>query len=113
MPGNFTDAKNMSNIIRKIYEEDFGGKKRGRYLLSRSQFRKLAKRKRLSDSFFNEVAEEALESGFILIPLGDSIAVIEEGVVSSYRPVTKKILDSFAIEKDADNDDKDDDKEDE
>jgi hypothetical protein len=112
MPGQYSDAKNMAMIIVDIYKESFGGKSRGRYQLSRAQFRKLAKRKRLSDSFINEVSEECLESGYILIPVGDSIAVIEEEIVSNYRIAPKRIINNFVTEKDDDDEEKEDDDDD-
>ncbi len=74
-------AEKMAEIIEEIYEEKFGGKSRGRFQISRSAFRQLSERKKLHDSFIDEVAEEALELGYVLVSLGDTIAIIEEQVM--------------------------------
>ena len=95
---NFKNAEKMAEIIDGIYGEKFGGKKRGRFQISRSQFRKLGGRKNLRDAFIDEVAEECLELGYILISIGDIIAIIEENVVLNYRNVPKSILNSYIDE---------------
>lgn len=103
--GKFKTAEKMAEIIEEIYEEKFGGKNRGRFQISRSQFRQLGGRKNLRDAFIDEVAEECLELGYILIPTGDIIAIIEESVVLNYRNVPKSILNSYIDEEDAEDDD--------
>lgn len=103
--GNFKSAEKMAEIIEEIYEETFGGKKRGRFQLSRSQFRKLGGRKNLRDAFIEEVADECLELGYILIPIEDTIAVIEENVVLNYRSVPKSIINSYIEEEDDEGED--------
>ncbi|NWH05700.1 hypothetical protein [Desulfobacter latus] len=95
----------MAEIIEEIYEEKFGGKKRGRFQLSRSQFRRLGGRKKLHDAFIDEVADECLELGYILIIIEDIIAVIEENVVLNYRSVPKSIINSYIEEDDDDDED--------
>ena len=113
--GNFKTAEKMAEIIEEIYEEKFGGKKRGRFQISRSQFRRLGGRKSLRDAFIDEVAEKCLELGYILIPIGDIIAIIEENVVMNYRKVPKSILNSYIGEEEdeADDDDHSNDEDDE
>ena len=98
--GNLKSAEQMAEIIEEIYEEKFGGKKRGRFQLSRSQFRRLGGRKNLRDAFIEEVADECLELGYILIIIEDIIAVIEENVVLNYRSVPKSIINSYIVEED-------------
>lgn len=105
--GKFKTAKKMAEIFEEIYEEKFGGKNRGRFQISRSQFRQLGGRKILRDAFIDEVAEECLELGYILISTGDIIAIIEEKVVLNYRNVPKSILGSYNDEEDAENDNPD------
>jgi len=101
---NYKSAAKMAEIIKEIYEERFGGKKRGRFQISRSQFRRLGGRKTLRDAFIDEVAEECLDLGYILISIGDIIAIIEENVVLNYRNVPKSIVSSY-IDKEDDDDD--------
>lgn len=98
--GSFKSAEQMAEIIEEIYEEKFGGKKRGRFQLSRSQFRRLGGRKNLRDAFIEEVADECLERGYILIVIEDIIAVIEENVVLNYRSVPKSIINLYVEEDD-------------
>jgi hypothetical protein len=86
------EASDVAESLEEIYETTFGGKKRGRYKISRSDFRQLANRKNLHDSFVYEVSEEALEIGYVVFPLYDDIVVIEEEVIRNYRKVTKKVL---------------------
>ena len=109
--GNLKNAEKMAEIIDEIYEEKFGGKKRGRFQISRSQFRKLGGRKKLHDVFIYEVADECLELGYILIYTGDIIAIIEESVVMNYRNVPKSILGSYIDEEDDEEEDEDEDDE--
>ena len=91
-------AERMARIIEEIYEKKFGGKNRGRFQLSRSTFRKIAGRKKLRDSYIEEVADECLELGYVLVTLGDIIAIIEEGVMLNYRKVPKSVVNSYLIE---------------
>ena len=105
-------AEQMAEIIDEIYEEKFGGKSRGRFQISRSTFRRLAGRKNLRDSYIEEVADECLELGYVLVPLGDIIAIIEERVMLNYRKVPKSIINSYLIEdEDSDEDNTEDDEE--
>lgn len=99
------NAEKMAEIIEEIYEQKFGGKSRGRFQISRTAFRQLSGRKRLSDAFIDEVAEEALELGYVLISLGDIIAIIEEKVMLNYRNVPKSIINNYLRENDDDDDD--------
>lgn len=81
----------MVEVLRDIYEETFGGKERGRYRLTHSQFRKLSGRKRLEEGVTNRIINAALEAGFIIIDLGDYFCIVEESVMLNYRPVPKSI----------------------
>ena len=93
-------AEKMAEIIEEIYEEKFGGKSRGRFQISRLSLRQLSGRKRLRDAFIDEVAEEALELGYVLVSLGDTIAIIEEQVMLNYRNVPKSIINKYLHEED-------------
>lgn len=96
-------AEEMAKIINEIYEERFGGKGRGRFQIQRSIFRKLAGRKNLHDTFVVEVSEECADLGYILIPLGDIFAVIEENIMLSYRKVPKSVFSKYLIEDEYEN----------
>lgn len=78
-------------VLRAIYEESFGGKSRGRYKLTRSQFRILCGRSRLEAALTMKIVDAALDEGIVLIELGDHFCVIEESAVLAYRPVPKNV----------------------
>jgi len=88
----------MAEILSDIYEEKFGGKKRGRYQITRSGFTELAGRKKLQDSFIHKVIDSALDWGIIVVDLGDNLVVIEVSVTENYRKVPKSIIKEFISE---------------
>jgi hypothetical protein len=83
--------EDTAKILAAIYEESFGGKDRGRYRLTHSQFRRLSGRKRLEPSVTTRIVNAALEEGFVIIDLGDHFCIVEESVMLNYRPVPKNI----------------------
>ena len=82
-------ATEMAEILTNLYEDTFGGKKRGRYQITRSGFTELSGRKKLQDSFIYKVIDEALDWGYIVVDLGDYLVVIEVSVTENYRQVPK------------------------
>jgi hypothetical protein len=96
--GAHKNAEDMADILVDIYRKEFGGKKFSRYQISRSQFRKLAGRKRLRDAFIDMVAEECLEYGWLLFTFEDNILLIHENVVRKYRNVPDSIINSYIDE---------------
>lgn len=89
--GDHKSAEEMATIIKEIYEKKFGGKRRGRFQISRSMFRRIAGRSNLRDAFVQEVADESLDNGYVLIPIDDALVVIEKRVLDNYRAVPKTI----------------------
>jgi len=82
--------------IRAIYRETFGGKEKGRYKISRANFRLICGRKKLESVFLEKVVSAALEDGFVVVELGDYFCVIAEGTMLSYRPVPKLVAEKYA-----------------
>lgn len=78
--------------LTKIYEQEFGGKERGRFKITRSGLRRLTGSKRLNDNALNDIADAAFDAGYVLVDLGDHFAVVEVAVMLSYRPVPKSVL---------------------
>lgn len=78
--------------LAKIYEQEFGGKERGRFKIARSSLRRLTGNKRLHDKALSDIADAAFDAGYVLIDLGDYFAVVEEAVMLNYRPVPKSVL---------------------
>jgi hypothetical protein len=101
--GDHKNAEDMADILVDIYRKEFGGKKKCRYQISRSQFRKLAGRKRLRDAFIEDVAKECLEYGWLLIIFEGGIALIDEDVVRKYRTVPNSIIKLFVKDDDEEN----------
>lgn len=85
----------MATLLKQIYELEFGGKGRGRYKISRSNFRQLSKRRRLEESTIIRIIDEAFEEGLIVTDLGDYFSVVEHSVMANYRPVPKSVLKDF------------------
>lgn len=88
-------AKNpheVVDVLAKIYEQEFGGKERGRFKIARSSLRRLTGSKRLHDKALDDIADAALDAGYVLVDLGDYFAVVEETVMLNYRPVPKSVL---------------------
>lgn len=98
----------MALLIKKIYELEFGGKSRGRFKISRSNFRQLSQRQRLEDSTIERIMDEALELGFIVTDLGDYFAVVDHKVMMNYRPVPKSVLKAFIKDDELSGSDEDD-----
>lgn len=92
-------AEEVATLLASIYEEEFGGKRRGRFKISRSSLRRLAGRKRLEDSTISKVIDAALELGYVVSDLGDYLTIVEESVMLNYRPVPKSVLESHVSER--------------
>jgi hypothetical protein len=82
----------VAKILEKIYEADFGGKDRGRFLISREGLREISGKRRLEDPIITSTINEAYELGFVMTDLGDDFSVIEERVMRNYRKVSKQII---------------------
>ena len=85
----------VAKDLADIYEKTFGGKKRGRYKISRGSLCSLSSRKRLEDSIIDKITDAAYDIGYIIVNIGEYFAVVEEGVMLNYRPVPKSVLSEF------------------
>jgi len=88
-------ALQVVEIFKKIYDEEFGGRKRGRFRISRELVRKISGRKRLDSRFIEQVTEEGYEQDLIIINREDFFNVIEDRVMDSHRKVPKRIASRF------------------
>ena len=102
----------VADILEKLYFEEFGGKKRGRYRTSRLGFRKLAKRRVITDIYVNEVFQCLLVAGLVLVNLDNAFCVLPENVAKSYRRIPARMLRQYSegeelteVEDDDDDDD--------
>ena len=86
----------VAQFLSDIYEKQFGGKKRGRYRISRINLRSLSGRKILQEGIVEAVTYRALEDfGLVITDLGDEFSVIEVDVLRNYRAVPKSVLNAF------------------
>jgi len=78
-----------------IREKTFGGKAKGRYKMSLSNFRVLCERKRLDPKFLDDIISYAIEEGLVITVITNYICVVEIDSPLSYRPVPKSVLAEF------------------
>ena len=67
--------RQLAEKLKDIYEQPFGGKKRGRFRTSRQNIRRLAKSPVLTDSYIHAVYEELLYFDLILINIDSALRV--------------------------------------
>ena len=86
-------GRKVAQDLKTIYETRFGGKRRGRYKISRSVLAKLVgPRTLLTESQLQHIIQQAFELGFVIANLEDYFGVIEVKVMMNYRPVPKSVL---------------------
>lgn len=80
-------ALQAAQVLRKLHESTFGGKTRGRFKLSRDQFKEyVADRKSLDRNFTNAIADAALEEyGLVLIDFTNEFCVLEARKATAWR----------------------------
>ena len=81
-------AATIAEILERLYDETFGGKKNGRYRISRKFLLGIARRRRLTDQHVDEIAEELFETNFILVNVETYFVVLNQKLFSNYRRAT-------------------------
>jgi hypothetical protein len=71
-----------------FYDQDYGGKKAGRYRISDKLLRKLANRKRLYENDIQVLGRALLERGYVLIDLNTFYVVMSANAFTNYRRVS-------------------------
>jgi hypothetical protein len=84
-----------AKAIAKIYEDKFGGKKRGRFLMPGPYMRMLAGLKTLETDDVRMIQKEAHRLGYIVMDIGDHFSVIEESIMVNYRGVPKSVMSKY------------------
>ena len=84
-------AKEMAEILKQFAKTEFGGKKKGPYIISRKHFLRLCGRKTLPDAILRDIQDRLHEIGYILIDLGIQFSVIKEPT-EKRRKVTKQMV---------------------
>lgn len=87
------DTDSIAKIIYELFTEDFGGKSKGRFKISRSGLTSIAGRTILKQSVIESISDVLLEQyGIYLVDLGDEFSFLQESTLRSYREVTKKLI---------------------
>ncbi len=89
----------------EIYEDEFGGKPRGKFHLSRDDLKKLLGVQRLHSSTLRQLTDACLDLGLVVIDLDSYFAMVELRFIEKWRQVPKRIIKEQAQELDAYGDD--------
>jgi len=85
-------ASEVARRLAEFYEQPFGGKPNGRYRVSPKLLRRLAQRRRISDEFAAQVAEEIFELGYVFIDLESFYVVTGARAYTNYRRLAKSLI---------------------
>jgi hypothetical protein len=88
--------RQLAEKLKEIYEEPFGGKKRGRFRTSRRNIRRLAKLPVLTDSYIHAVYEELLYFDLILINIDSAFCVFPATIAKGFRRVPGSIIANYS-----------------
>ena len=80
-------APEVAELLATLYGQAFGGKRLGKFRISRKYLRELAHRQRLTPDFIHELGDELFERGFIIADLETFFAVLDQRLFNSYRRV--------------------------
>lgn len=86
------EAKQVAEILKSILTIPFGGKPSGRYIIARDRLAELAGRKTLRESYLQELQEEAVEIGIIVVNLDTYFEVQELAVIKNHRSVPPSVV---------------------
>jgi hypothetical protein len=75
----------VASKLSGFFSESFGGKPSGRFRVSPKNLRHLAKRRRLSEEFVRQLADEMFELGFLFLDLETFYVVTSARTFSNYR----------------------------
>ncbi len=103
-------------ILREIYNREFGGKERQRFLISWADLRAIYGFGKLFESRFQSLVEAGIKRRLYLLDLGQGesgrlVAVIRTRTVDRWRRAPKKIIDEYRLPPDDDADEGEDDSE--
>jgi len=105
MPATDGSAKRPDDVAEALiqfYGIGFGGKRGGRYRVSRKYLRQITGRRRLGDDYLREVAEELFQRGFVLIDLETYFAILSQDLFNSYRSVSNRVVASVQLPESSD-----------
>jgi hypothetical protein len=85
----------------EIYEEEFGGKPRGKFLLTREDLKSLLGVQRLHFSTVRQLTDACLKLGLVVIDLDSYFAMVELRFLEKWRRVPKRLIKDHTQELDA------------
>jgi hypothetical protein len=88
--------RQLAEKLKDIYEQPFGGKKRGRFRTSRLNFRRLANIPVITDSYIQDVYQWLLRFNLILINLDRSFCVFPAMIAKGFRRVPASIIANYS-----------------
>jgi len=88
-------------LYLSAYEASFGGKNRGRFLITRTDLRTLLGVSKLTLECINNLSEECLSEGIVLIDLEDSFGIIESSMIFNWRKIPNRIVEEYKDEIDS------------
>ena len=92
MPKRRPTVQQAAEILIALYDAPFGGKRSGRYRLSRKAMREILGRRHIPASVLEKLIDEVFEAGYLLLDLDTHFAVLEQRIVNNYRNVTQAAL---------------------
>lgn len=88
-------------LLTDVYEENFRGKDRGRFCLTRGQLKSALCTSRLHATTIERLQDEALSLGLVIIDLDDLFPCVEVRVIRKYRrPPSAVFLKHFLLPED-------------
>ncbi|NQV99998.1 MAG: hypothetical protein HQ483_09905 [Rhodospirillales bacterium] len=90
-----TDRLSPADVASKLiglYSLPFGGKASGRFRISPKNLRRLSGRRRLSDEFVQQLAEELFELDYVFVDLGTYYVMTNTRAFANYRRVSDALL---------------------
>ena len=91
-------AHEVAESLAQLYEQQFGGKARGRFRVSMKHMRLLTGRRRVTGDLILKISEELYEFGFVLIDLEDFFVILAQRTFKNYRRVSDACLMSLEEE---------------
>ena len=91
-PKGRLSAHEIAEVLAALYTKSFGGKRTGKYRISRKFLRQLAGRRRLPSGFVDQIGEELFERGLVIADLEMFFVVLDQKLFNSYRRVTSAAI---------------------
>ncbi len=85
----------MAEDLESIYQEEFGGKLRGRFRTSRKNFRKLADLPKLTEDYIQEVSLWLRKKELILVDIDYAFLIFQKKRTRSWRRISDSVIEQY------------------